>query len=289
LLSTLTGKKNITIVKKVFTYLALFTWLVITFFPIWWLIVTSIKLPVSVAEGATYLPWVDFKPSLHSWKYLLVDYWSELSIPYFNTLKFGLASALCALVIGSMGAYGLVRFEYGWKHYKNKDFAFLIISQRMLPPVAIVIPFLIMFKYARLIDTTAGMILVYTAFNIPFVVWMMKDFFNGIPREFEEAGLLDANRLKVFIRVILPLAAPGLVATFLFCLIFVWNEYLFALILTFSKATTMPILIAGQDTARGPQWWYISSLSVFTILPVIIIGLFIERYLVKGLTRGGIK
>ena len=106
----------------------------------------------------------------------------------------------------------------------------------------------------------------------------------------EEAGFVDGySRIEVFMKVILPLAAPGLVATFLFCLIFVWNEYLYALILTFQKATTMPILIAGQDTTRGPQWWYISALSLFTITPVVIIGLFVEKYLVKGLVRGAVR
>ena len=276
--------------RMFFTYFALVVWLIITLFPIYWLITTSFKLPEAVVQGARYVPWVDFHPSVAAWKYLFVDYWTETKQHFLNTLLFGLVSAFFAMVLGSMGAYGLTRFNYGWRGYKNKDFSFLIISQRMGPAVAFVMPILIMFKFLHLIDSPVGMIIAYTAFNLPFVVWIMKDFFQGIPKEMEEAGFVDGySRIEVFMKVILPLAAPGLVATFLFCLIFVWNEYLYALILTFQKATTMPILIAGQDTTRGPQWWYISALSLFTITPVVIIGLFVEKYLVKGLVKGAVR
>ena len=128
-------------------------------------------------------------------------------------------------------------------------------------------------------------------FNLPFAVWIMRDFFANLPRDLEESALIDgASRLQAFRLIVLPLSSPGLIATFLFCMMFSWNDYLFALMLTFSRATTMPMFVAGAGSqSYGPQWWFLSALSLLTIAPMIVIALLIERYITRGLIVGAIK
>ena len=161
----------------------------------------------------------------------------------------------------------------------------------MLPPVVVVLPFLIMYRFVGLVDTYLGMILAYTVFNLPFAVWILRDFFAGLPLDLEESALIEgASRLKAFRLIVLPLATPGLVATFLFCMMFAWNDYLFALMLTFSRASTLPMYIAGEGTqSYGPQWWYLSALSLMAVVPMAIVAVLVERYISRGLVVGAIK
>jgi multiple sugar transport system permease protein len=156
--------------------------------------------------------------------------------------------------------------------WRNPYISFWIISQRMLPPV-VVLPFLIMYRFVGLVDTWLGMILAYTIFNLPFPVWMLRVFFASLPLDLEESALIEgASRLKAFRLIVLPLAVPGLVATFLFCMMFAWNDYLFALMLTFSRASTLPMYIAGEGTqSYGPQWWYLSALSLMAVVPMAVV------------------
>lgn len=281
-------------ITKTVTYILLAIWAVICLFPIYWLVITSFKLPIAVFQGPTYVPWVDFKPTLDAWKYLLLGPVQQKVIrSWTNSAILALASAALAVLIGSMAGYGLTRFRYhvpGLK-WKNDDIAFWIISQRMLPPVVIILPFLIMYRFVGLVDTHVGMILAYTVFNLPFAVWIMRDFFAGLPVELEESALIDgASRLQAFRRIVLPLSTPGLVATFLFCMMFSWNDYLFALMLTFSRASTMPMYIAGEGTQTyGPQWWYLSALSLLAVVPMVIVATIVERYITRGLVIGAIK
>jgi multiple sugar transport system permease protein len=155
----------------------------------------------------------------------------------------------------------------------------------------IILPFVLMFRVAGLIDTRQGMILAYTVFNLPFAVWIMRDFFAGLPIDLEESALIDgASRFQAFYKIVLPLSAPGLVATFLFCMMFAWNDYLFALMLTFSRSSTLPMFIAGEGTqSYGPQWWYLSALSLMAVAPMVIVALLVERYITRGLVVGAIK
>ena len=196
-------------------------------------------------------------------------------------------------LFGSMAGYALTRFSYKIRFlkWKNSDIAFWIISQRMLPPVVVVLPFLIMYRVVGLVDTYLGMILAYTVFNLPFAVWIMRDFFANLPVDLEESALIEgASRFKAFRLIVIPLAAPGLVATFLFCMMFAWNDYLFALMLTFSRASTLPMYIAGEGTqSYGPQWWYLSALSLMAVVPMMIVAVFVERFISRGLVVGAIK
>jgi multiple sugar transport system permease protein len=320
------------------TYLALGAWTLIVLFPLYWLAVTSLKLPGQVDGGPFYIPFVDFQPSLHAWRYIFVDVANDTFRPYLNTVLIATISSLIALALGTSAAYALVRFQYrpkvgviglfagcvalaaiavglgtSWlialfsalavflllaqtigKRFKrtlgNDDIAFWLISQRILPPVAVVIPIYILFQQLRMLDTHAALIVTYAAVNLPIVVWLMRDYFQTIPIELEECAAIDgASRYRTFWSIVLPLAVPGLVATFLFVLVFAWNEYLLALFLSSSRAQTLPLLVAAQNNTRGPQWWYMSVLILIMIIPVIGMAIALERYISRGLLVGAVK
>lgn len=172
----------------------------------------------------------------------------------------------------------------------NNDIAFWLISQRMLPPVASIIPIYLLFQNLRMLDTHAALIITYIATNLPIVVWLMRDYFLNIPKELEESARVDgASPYRVLWSIVLPLSTPGLVATFLFVLVFAWNEYLVALFLSLAKTQTMPLLVAGQNGTRGPQWGYMSVLICLMIVPVIAMAIALERYISRGLLVGAVK
>jgi multiple sugar transport system permease protein len=172
----------------------------------------------------------------------------------------------------------------------NDDIAFWMISQRMLPPVAAVIPIYILFQQLSLLDTWAALIIAYVAAHLPIVVWLMRDYFQSIPLELEESAAVDgASPYRIFRSIVLPLAVPGLVATFLFVLVFAWNEYLLALFLTSANAQTLPLTVAAQNATRGPQWWYMSVLIMIMIVPVIAMAIVLERFIARGLLVGAVK
>ncbi|MFQ5856373.1 MAG: carbohydrate ABC transporter permease [Anaerolineae bacterium] len=321
------------------SYLALGFWAIVVLFPLYWLVVTSLKLPIDVNTGPFYVPFVDFQPSLHAWDYILVGDLSNDTIrPYINTVVVALTSASLALLLGTTAAYGLTRFQYRprigailmfigclvlvivamnlgapWqiavvagialfilllqtigKRFKrslgNNDIAFWLISQRMLPPVAVVIPIYVLFQRLHLLDTWTALVVTYLAINLPIVVWLMRDYFQTIPLELEECAAIDgASRYRVFWSIVLPLSVPGLVATFLFVLVFAWNEYLLALFLSGADSQTMPLSVAAQNATRGPQWWYMSVLILIMIVPVIAMAIALERYIARGLLVGAIK
>ncbi|MBM4466545.1 MAG: carbohydrate ABC transporter permease [Chloroflexi bacterium] len=321
------------------SYLALGSWALVVLFPLYWLLITSFKLPIDVNTGPFYVPGVDFQPSLHAWHYILVGDLSNDTIrPYINTVIVALTSASLALLLGTTAAYGLTRFEYRprvgailafigclvlvifaivsgvpWqiavvaglalfvlllqtlgRRFKrslaNSDIAFWLVSQRMLPPVAVVIPIYVLFQRLNLLDTRIALIVTYLATNLPIVVWLMRDYFQTIPVELEECASIDgASRYRIFWSIVLPLSVPGLVATFLFVLVFAWNEYLLALFLSSSRAQTLPLTVAAQNATRGPQWWYMSVLILIMIVPVVVIAIVLERYIARGLLVGAIK
>ena len=160
----------------------------------------------------------------------------------------------------------------------------------MLPPITVVIPIYVLFQQLGLLDTWAALIITYVAANLPIVVWLMRDYFQSVPLELEESAAIDgASRYRIFRTIVLPLSVPGLVATFLFVLVFAWNEYLFALFLTTAKAQTLPMTVAAQNATRGPQWWYMSVLILIMIVPVIAMAIALERYIARGLLVGALK
>ncbi len=321
------------------SYIILGIWTFVVLFPLYWLFVTAFKLPVDVASGPKYIPFVDFQPSLHAWEEMLIESGPQFVLrPYTNTLLVGINSALLALVIGSLAAYALTRFEYRpkpgligtfigcvalsillmslgipWqigiasgiavfvllaqgigRRFKgtmgNSDIAFWLISQRMLPPVTVIIPIYILYQQLGMLDTLPALIISYCAANLPIVIWFMRDYFQSIPVELEESAFIDgASRYQVLWRIVLPLSAPGLIATFLIVLVFCWNEYVMALFLTGAKTQTMPVLVSAQNGVRGPQWWNMSVLVMLMVAPLIMMAILLERYIAKGLLVGAVK
>ena len=313
-------------------------WSFVVLFPIYWLVVTSFKNAQDVDAGPFYLPFVDFKPNLDAWNYILVELGNDTIRPYINTIIVGLASSLIALVLGSFAAYALVRFTYRprvamialfigcvalafivtalgapipiaiasavaifailgqtigrrstWA-LANNDIAFWLISQRILPPIAVAIPLYVLFQQVGLLDNIGALIITYVATNLPIVVWLMRDYFAALPRELEESAAVDGASVYRIVRsIVLPISVPGLVATFLIVLIFAWNEFLIALVLTSANAQTMPLQVAAQNATRGPQWWAMSVLILIMIAPVVAMAIALERYITRGLLIGALK
>jgi len=198
-------------------------------------------------------------------------------------LAFGLAFALFLLLAQTVGK----RFE---RSLGNNDIAFWLISNRILPPVAVIIPIYILFQQLGLLDSLTALIITYAAINLPIVVWFMRDYIAGIPVELEESAFIDgASRYQVLLRIVLPLAMPGMVATFLIVLVFAWNEYILALFLSGATSQTMPLLVSAQNATRGPQWWNISALVVLMIGPIIVMAILLERFIARGILIGAVK
>jgi multiple sugar transport system permease protein len=192
-----------------------------------------------------------------------------------------------------LALFALLLFGFGRRFKKalgNDDIAFWMVSQRILPPVTVVVPVYVVFQHLGLLDTRTALVITYVAVNIPIVVWLMRDFLSGIPLELEESAMIDgASRYRIFWSIVLPLSTPGLAATFILVLIMAWNEYLLALFLSSANSQTLPILIAAQNATRGPQWWSMSVLIIVMIVPVVLLAIALERFISRGLLIGAVK
>jgi multiple sugar transport system permease protein len=278
--------------QKALLYAVVVFWCFICLFPFYWLLTTSLKKPLHVSRGPVYVPYVDYEPTMQHWDYLFDEQGDVFFRHFRNSLIAAGGSTVLAVIIGAMAGYGLARFRYYWPGlgWRNDNIAFWIISQRFLPPALFVVPFLLIYSRLNLVDTYPGLILAYTMFNVPFAVWIMRDFFHNLPSDLEDSALVDgATHWQAFIRIVLPLSTPGLVSVAIFSFVFAWNEFLYALMLTNFDAITLPVLIAGQNNTRGIQWWYISALTLAAVTPVVLIGLFLERYITRGLVAGALK
>ncbi|MCS7240628.1 MAG: carbohydrate ABC transporter permease [Candidatus Bipolaricaulota bacterium] len=274
-------KKNL---ATIFVYTLLLLWSLVVIAPLFWLVTTSIKDKNDVFLGPKFIPWVDFIPTGQWWVRLFTVEKDAVLYPYLNSLIVAGVSAFLTTILGAMAAYALTRVQFKFGPMKNEDIQFWIVSQRFMPPIVSVFAIFVMYRVTRLLDTHIGLILVYTVFNLPLAVWLMSNFFAQIPRSVEEAAWVDgASLLTTLFRVVVPMVLPSLVATFLFCFVFAWNEFLFALILSYSRTQTVPLLIASQHFQRGPQWWDISALSTLAVLPPIVITIALQKYFVKGL------
>ena len=172
----------------------------------------------------------------------------------------------------------------------NSDIAFWLISQRILPPIAVAVPLYVLFQQVGMLDSLPALVVTYVATNIPIVVWLMRDYFAALPRELEESASVDGASIYRIVRsIVLPVSVPGLVAAFLIVLIFSWNEFLIALVLTSADAQTMPLQVAAQNATRGPQWWAMSVLILIMIAPVVGMAILLERFITRGLLVGALK
>lgn len=273
-------------------YVALILWAVICLFPLYWTATTSIKSREAVLQGPKYVPWVDFQPDQMGWFPLLYEPGQQANFlrHFQNTLVVSLLAALLAVVLGSLAAFGLSRFQYRYGPYDNSQIRNFFLAQLILPPAAIALPVLLMFVNLGLKDTREGLILIYTVMNLPIVIWIMFDQFNSIPTELEQAAQVDGSSIwGAFLRIVLPVAAPGLVAAYILTVVLCWNEYFIALVLASANAVTLPFLIAGQVSSQGIKWWTMAALTMAAVAPLAVIGIVLERYIVKGLTAGSVK
>ncbi|MCD6318547.1 carbohydrate ABC transporter permease [Candidatus Aerophobetes bacterium] len=263
-------------------YLLLFILSVLSLFPIFWLIITSIKMEVDIFARP---PLLIFRPTIQHYVYVLKT--GFFGSYFLNSLSVALFTTFFSIIIGGLGAYSLARFKF----YGDKLMAFLILSFRMLPPVALVIPMYLLARKFGLANTKLSLIIAYTAFNLPFVTWMLRSYLDNVPVEVEEASMIDgASRMSTLVRITLPLSLPGIFATAIFCFLLSWNEFIFALSLTSSpKAQTLPVAVSGFISARGIAWGELSASTFIMLLPAFLFGVFAQRYIIKGLIPGAIK
>lgn len=283
---------------KTLIYVLLVAWAIICMFPIYWTITTSFKTAPNVMQGAL-VPWVDYTPAWLGWRSLGMSpdtivtdstVRDEFMKRFFNSTIASVGSSLIAVILGSLAAYGLSRFSYKFGYMRNSDISFFFLSQLILPPVVLALPFLVLYKELALLDTRIGLVLLYTLTVLPIVIWIMRDQFESIPTELEEAALVDGLSIwGAFFSVILPIALPGMIAAFILSLVLTWNEYFFAALLTSTHANTLPVMVASQTGSQGISWWSMAALSFAAILPLIVIGVVLERYLIKGMTAGAVK
>ncbi len=268
---------------KTFRTLFIFVWSLFVLTPLSWAVVTSFKPPAAVNNGVTFIPWVQFKPTLSGWKDILgISGYANLFPNLWNSVVITTFSTIISVIFGCFAAYGLSRFNYGWKFYKNPDIIFFFVSQRIMPPVVLSIPFFLFLKTLHLLDTHLGMIIINIAGLMPIVVWLLVDFFNQIPREIDELARLEGcNPFMAFLKVILPISRPGLSVAATFAVIFAWNDLFFALNLTFTNAKTLPAAVVALNGTVTP-FWTLSASALFTIIPLVGFAFVAERFLSRG-------
>ena len=286
----------------------------VTMIPLVWIVLTSFKTP---PDSIAYPPKLVFTPSLEGYCNLFTtrtrqtpDYIAALPPPasqcdevvrsrnmviagpsnviprFTNSIIIAFGSTFLAVLLGTMTAYAFSRFKVPLAD----DLLFFILSTRFMPPIAVAIPIYLMYRALGLSDTMLGMILLYTAVNVSLAVWLLKGFIDEIPREYEEAAMIDGySRLHAFVKVVLPQAATGIAATAIFCLIFAWNEYAFAVLLTSGQAQTMPPFIPFIIGEGGQDWPAVAAATTLFLIPIFVFTILLRKHLLRGITFGAVR
>jgi multiple sugar transport system permease protein len=251
-------------------------------FPIFWISVTAFKQPGDYFQFPPV--WFPRHPTLvHFISVQTTGVGGYTALK--NSFIINIASTIASIVVGSMAAYAMARFKTG-----GKNFSFWVLSQRMLPPIAIIFPIFLVMRTFHWVDTYQCMILVYTAYNLPFVIWMLRSYFLEVPTEVEESALIDGcSRLGALFRVIFPMSLPGLIATAVLAYIFTWTEFLFALILSRTNVFTVPVALSAYFGSEAQFWGEVGVLSFLSIIPIFTMGLLVQKHLARGLTLGAVK
>ena len=253
---------------------------VLFLFPVYWLFVMSIKTPEEVFASPPV--WFPEKISFENFAVLFRD--GDVRV-IWNSVVIAGVSTVIAMFLGTIAAYSLARFRTGGEHL-----AIWIISQRMIPPIAIVFPIFLAFALIGLNDTYLGLIALYTAFNLPYVIWMMRGYVEDVPLELEESALVDGlDRWRTLIKVVFPMVRTGLFATAVFTFIFAWNEFIFALILTRTEVVTFPVQVSHYFGPQQIFWAKIGAMSVLGTLPVFFTVAMAQKLLVRGISMGAVK
>ena len=261
-------------------YLVALILVVIFVFPVYWLFIISFKTPDEIFA----FPPVWYPNSIQFANYAVLFKDGDAAT-VGNSLILASVSTFFAMILGTIAAYSLVRFKTG-----SENLAVWIISQRMMPPVAIVFPLFLLYVWMGWVDTYFGLILLYTAFSLPYVIWMMRGYIEDIPLELEESALVDGcTRWEVLWKVVLPMARSGLFATAVFTFIFAWNDFLFALVLTRTEVTTYTVQVTHYFGGQSNFWAKIAAMSVLGTIPVFFTVAIMQRYLVRGISMGAVK
>lgn len=301
-------------ISKTISMIVVITYAIITMIPIAWIIMTSFKTP---NDSISYPPKVFSEASPEGYINLFTsrtrqtpEYLDALEPPktwydeivrsrnmvitgpsnfmnrYLNSIFIGFGSMFLSVFLGTLAAYGFSRFKVPLKD----DLLFFILSTRMMPPIAVAIPIYLMYRELGLSDTILGMVILYTAVNVSLAVWLLKSFIDAIPTEYEEAALVDGyTRFQAFWKVVLPQAGSGIAATAIFCLIFSWNEYAFALLLTSGTAQTAPAFIPQIIGEGGLDWPAVAAGTTLFILPIIVFTVVLKKHLLSGITFGAVR
>lgn len=249
-------------------------------FPIYWLFMISFKTPAEIFA---------FPPKWYASKFQFGNYVGLFkdgdAVSVLNSLILAGTSTIIAMLLGTMAAYSLVRFKTG-----GENLAVWIISQRMVPPIAIIFPVFLLYVFFGWVDTYFGLILLYTAFNLPYVIWMMRGYIEDIPLELEESALVDGwTRWQVLWRVVFPMARTGLFATAVFTFVFAWNDFIFAFVLTRTEVITYTVQVTHYFGGQSNFWAKIAAMSVLGTAPIFVAVAFMQRYLVRGISMGAVK
>lgn len=249
-------------------------------FPLYWLAAISVKSPEEIfASPPVWVPGqFDFSTYISLFKD--GDAWAV-----WHSLVTAGVSTVIAMVLGTAAAYSIVRFRTG-----GENLSIWIISQRMIPPIVVAFPLFLLYVSLNIIDTYLGLILLYTAINLPYVTWMMRGYIQEIPVELEQSALIDGlSRLGVLWRVVPPMASAGMFATAVFTFIFAWNEFLFALILTRTEVVTYPVVVTGYFGAQSTFWAKIGAMSMLGVVPMILVVGTMQKFIVRGISMGAVK
>ena len=278
--------KRLKFLKKILFYVLVLIILVITLIPVFWIINNSFKTRNEIIASKPV--WFPKKPTMRNYDKIFFPVKGELSgwNGIRNSIIVASSSTILALIFGSMAAYSFSRFDF-----KGKDnIAFWALSTRMFPPAATVVPIFRIFTWLGLIDTHLSLTIAYLVFNLPFALWMMRGFFNDIPREIDECAMVDGcGRLRALWQVVMPMALPGIATTAIFCFLFSWNEFLFSMILGGQYARTLPASFPGLVTPHGTYWGQLCAAAGVVTVPIIILAAILQRYLIRGLSLGAVK
>jgi multiple sugar transport system permease protein len=250
-------------------------------FPIYWIFLTSFKTPLLINEK---VPVFWFTPTLENYRHLFDEF--RFARILTNSLVITVSTTSVVIVLALLAAYALGRMDIrGGKHI-----ALWMLSLRFMPPIAIVLPFFIVWQRIGLIDTYVGLILIYVAFNLPFAIWLLRGFLVEVPRDLDEAATLDGlGHVAILRRIILPVIAPGVAVTAIFTFMFSWNEYLMALVLTSRNASTVPVTVSKFIQAYSILWGDVGAAATIELLPVLVVVFLLQRHIMRGITLGAVK
>ena len=268
--------------KRTINFILLSAAAIFFMFPIFWITMIAFKQPEDYFKFPPV--WIPSEPTLKHFVNVQTTGVGGYTA-FKNSLIINTSSTVISMVLGSLAAYAMARFKTGGKH-----FSFWIVSQRMLPPIALVFPIFLLMRILHWVDTYRCMILVYVAFSLPFVIWMLRSYFLEVPKEIEESALIDGcSNLSVLFKIMLPMSLPGVIATAVLTYIFTWTEFLFALMLSRTNVFTVPVALSTYFGSEAQFWGEVGVLSVISMAPVFIMGLAVQKHFARGLTLGAVK